>query len=574
MLVELRHEGRTTRMTYEDFESRVRDGQVPPDAEIRFEAATGDAFVPLRSLELYRELVHSDTAVFSRGLAQRGVPWITGLLVGIQLRIYLSSLSPGSDAWLLERFANWAPAALELGEVWRLISYGFLHLGLTHLAFNMLFIGYTGWNLERAMGRANLALIYLVSVFSGGVLSMAMSPDRPSLGASGGAFGLIAASVVFGWKYGEIIPPSARKYYGWAILAYLVAAFWSGISSPGVDNWGHLGGLVGGTLMVTMLDPDALRVRQRHNRRVRRGALLVMALVCGAMASIGTQLVPLVPWHHRGLAATQPGYWVEGWTFTGDRGSFSPTRLSTLVVNTTVHPDPLDINAATARFLEQVDAGGKQVEVQQRQLGDFGGFPSVQLRCAFTLSDEPYVMEALLVARGHYLHRVHMHSASSVSRRYRNLWARVLDRVELEEPLELSRARRKAEQHLSSWKAQADLAEALGRAGRPAEARRAWQRAGDLSLSEPGPLVGLMELSVAYQLAGLADLVELSLRAFPAQPSVLLAAAKAMDSLGRPEEADAILKQGWQRVPGEPRLQQALLQRGLQVPEEEAQVPG
>ncbi len=60
MLVELKHEDRIRRLTYEAFEQQVRDGQVPPDAEIRFDAATGNAFVPLRSLELYRELASLD----------------------------------------------------------------------------------------------------------------------------------------------------------------------------------------------------------------------------------------------------------------------------------------------------------------------------------------------------------------------------------------------------------------------------------------------------------------------------------------------------------------------------------
>ncbi len=566
MLVELKHEGRIRRLTYEAFEQEVRDGLVPPDAEIRFDAATGDQFVPLRSLELYRELVDSDQARFSRALARRSLPWITALLVGVQLRIYLWTALPNADAWFLERLANWAPAVLEQGQVYRLLSYGFLHLGLTHLAFNLLFLAYAGWSLERAMGRRNLLLIYLASVFCGGLLSMAMSPDRPSLGASGGDFGLIAAAVIFGWKYGEIIPVSARKYYGWAILAYLVAALFSGIRSPGVDNWGHLGGLLGGALTITLLHPQALSRYRAHNRLVRRACTGLAVLVCAGMALLGPHLVPLQPWHYRGLTAARPAYWVEGWTFTGDLGSFSPTRQSTLVIDTTVHVEPVDIERATDRFIEQVDAGGKQVELLERSAARFEGWPAVSLRASFDLSGEPHVLDALLVARGHYLHRIHLHTAEPWAERYQTLWRRILDRVDIEDPLELAQAKRKAGQQLTSWKAQADLAEALGRAGHPQEARDAWRKAGDLNADDPRPVIGLLELLAHYHLDDGSQTVALALLLHPDNPDLRVAAAKVLDALDRGPEAAEVLLEGWSRAPGHAELRKALLLHGLEIP--------
>jgi len=566
MLVELKHEDRIRRLTYEAFEQQVRDGQVPPDAEIRFDAATGDQFVPLRSLELYRELAHSDQARFSRSLARRSLPWVTAILVGLQVRIYLWTGLPDADAWFLERLANWAPAVLELGQVHRLFTYGFLHLGLTHLAFNLLFLAYAGWNLERAMGRRNLLFIYLASVFCGGLLSMAMSPDRPSLGASGGDFGLIAAAVIFGWKYGELIPAAARKYYGWAILAYLVAALLSGIRSPGVDNWGHLGGLLGGAVMITLLHPQALGRYEVHNRWIRRGFLAVVLLLGSGMALFGPHLVPMKEWHYRGLAAARPAYWVEGWTFTGDRGSFSPTRQSTLVIDTTVHVEPVDIEQATDRFIEQVDAGGKQVEILERSEARFEGWPAMTLRASFALNGEPHELEAMLVARGHYLHRVHLHTSQDHAERYRVLWRRILDRVDIEDPLELAQARRKSGQQLTSWKAQADLAEALGRAGHPDEAREAWRMAGDLNPEDPRPVTGLLDLLATYQMADRAGAVDLALRVHPDDAALRVAASRVLDGLDRTAEADRVLLEGWRYQPGNAQLRKSLLLRGLEVP--------
>ena len=201
VIIELQYRGHIQRMVYEEFETRVRDGEIPPDVPVRFDAVTGDRFVPVGDLELYRELVNPQRRAFREKLLRPGIPLITAILVGVQIRIYLMSWAPGAEAWLETAWTNWAPGILEQGEVYRLFSYGLLHIGFTHLLFNLTFLAYTGYNLERALGRINLLLLYFGSVFSGGILSMWMAPGRPSLGASGGDFGLIAAAVVFGWKH-------------------------------------------------------------------------------------------------------------------------------------------------------------------------------------------------------------------------------------------------------------------------------------------------------------------------------------------------------------------------------------
>ncbi|MFH1469835.1 MAG: rhomboid family intramembrane serine protease [Pseudomonadota bacterium] len=565
-MVELQYDGRTVRYTYEDFEQLVRDGQVPPHALIRFPAATGDRFVPLRSLELYRELAQSDQARLFRELSSASIPWLTALLVGIQVRVFLFSLLPGRGSSLVERLANWSPAELELGQVYRLLTYGFLHLGVTHIAFNLLFLAYTGWSLERAMGRWNLLSIYLASVFSGGLLSMAMSPDRPSLGASGGDFGLIAAAVVFGWKYGDLIPKSAQKYYGWALLVYLVGALLSGVSSVGVDNWGHLGGLLGGGAMLTLLHPEALSRHRAHNRAVRLGVLCLAAAVCASMALWGQHLVPLEGWSYRGLTAARPSAWLEGWTFTGDRGFFSPTQQATLVLDTTVHVKPVDLERATDRYLTQVDAGGRDAVLGTREATTFAGWPAVRIETELDLSGERYVLHALLVARGHYLHRVQLHTTDAHADRYRTLWERIMARTALDDPPELVDARRKAGDHLTSWRAQADLAAALGRAGNPIAALQAWWRAQELNHHGPEPVVGALQLMAAYRMEGRHEAVAAALATHGGVPAVRLAAADVLDSLDERLAADEVLMAGWRLVPGNGELRRALLLRGLTVP--------
>src|SRR4030095_5458619 len=201
MIIEVKRRDHVQRMTYDEFEARIQDGGIAAATPVRFDAVTGDEFLAAGELELYRALADPHQIQFRKNLTDVGVPIATALLVGFQIRVYLWAWVPGVNTWLQEHFTNWAPAVLEDGEVFRLFTYGLLHLSFTHVLFNLLFLAYTGWNLERAIGRANLVLVYFGSVFAGGLLSMTMAPERPSLGASGGNFGLLAAAVVFGWKH-------------------------------------------------------------------------------------------------------------------------------------------------------------------------------------------------------------------------------------------------------------------------------------------------------------------------------------------------------------------------------------
>ena len=88
-----------------------------------------------------------------------------------------------------EYLTNWAPAILEQGEVWRLLSYGLLHLWFPHLLFNMLFLVYTGYHLERAIGRANL-LRATVLARDGDRVTLDIAGRRHQAAATGAASSL------------------------------------------------------------------------------------------------------------------------------------------------------------------------------------------------------------------------------------------------------------------------------------------------------------------------------------------------------------------------------------------------
>jgi rhomboid protease GluP len=544
-------------MTYDDFEDRVRDGKLPANARIRFEPVTGDVFVPARDLDLYQQLVNSDRGRLRRLLGKRGLPIVTAILVGVQIRIYLWSKVPGAKSWLMENTSNWAPAVLEQGEVYRLFSYGFLHVDAAHLLFNMLFLAYTGANLERAFGRKHLVLLYLVSVFAGGLLSMSLSPDRPSLGASGGDFGLIAASIVFGWKYADLLPPSARKYYGWALFPYLVFALWSGLRSEGVDNWGHVGGLIGGAIVVTLLHPELMERYREHNRRMRRLIAGAMLLLAATIAGFGQSFVPFTAWDHTGLNAARPSYWAEGWSFTGDRAFFSPTRLSTLVVSTSTHSHPEDLETLEGRFIEQVGAGGRELEVLRSNPTTLNDTPAREIELRFRLGDDVQHMRAVIVTRGQMVHRIHLHTLEGWQGRFDTLWQRVLEHADLVTPDELLEAREKVERNPRAWRSATDLAEALGQLGEVDEALENYRRAETLSPSQPRPVIGRVALMHRYDLNGTSEAADDALARFPDAPRVIVTVAEVRRSKGEIERANALLDDAWRRFPGDRVLRQA-----------------
>ena len=205
------------------------DGEFDARTLIRFEVVTGNEFKAAGELQFFQTLANPRRLQFRRNLTKPATPILTAILVGIQLRLYLLSWFDTTDNELQKRLSNWTPYILEQGESWRLLTYGVLHLSFTHLLFNMFFLAYTGYHLERAIGRFNLGLILSLSVFLEGCLSLWFAPESRSIGASAGDFGLMSAAIVMGWKYGDMIPNQSRK----VLRMGPVALLWGSPSSLG-----------------------------------------------------------------------------------------------------------------------------------------------------------------------------------------------------------------------------------------------------------------------------------------------------------------------------------------------------
>lgn len=171
-------------------------------------------------------------------------PYITYALIIINVLLYFIPLLTGSYDKLINDFCIYAPA-IKSGELYRLFTGIFLHGNLLHLAFNCYALYILGMQLESFMGKIKYLIIYLFSGLTGALFSMIFSNYSASIGASGAIFGIMGAIVYFGYHY--------RVYLGNVIksqiIPVIVLNLAIGFLSSGIDNFAHIGGLIGGFLI-------------------------------------------------------------------------------------------------------------------------------------------------------------------------------------------------------------------------------------------------------------------------------------------------------------------------------------
>jgi membrane associated rhomboid family serine protease len=146
---------------------------------------------------------------------------------------------------------------LELEDQWfRLVSSGFLHFSILHVAMNMLLLFQLGQMLEPVMGRVRFGMIYFAALLAGSAGTLLVSPDSLSGGASGAVFGLMAGAVVALHQRG--VNP-LQTSLGAVFVINILLTF----TIPNISIGGHVGGAIGGALCaVVMLAPREMRVPQ------------------------------------------------------------------------------------------------------------------------------------------------------------------------------------------------------------------------------------------------------------------------------------------------------------------------
>ncbi|MCI9585729.1 MAG: rhomboid family intramembrane serine protease [Bacilli bacterium] len=162
-------------------------------------------------------------------------PVITYALIIINVIIYfLSNMFGFVDDFAVNRYY------IINGEYYRLITGMFLHANLFHLIFNCYALYIIGMQLESFLGKWRYIIVYLLSGLAGSALSIFMSTGF-SVGASGAIFGLLGALLYFGYHYRVYLETVVKSQ----IIPLIVLNLIIGLM-PGIDNWAHIGGLIGG----------------------------------------------------------------------------------------------------------------------------------------------------------------------------------------------------------------------------------------------------------------------------------------------------------------------------------------
>lgn len=184
---------------------------------------------------------------------------VTNVLVIINVVIFLIMVAIGgmdfTGSFLVKFGAMFTPL-VKAGEIWRLVTSGFLHGGILHLFFNMYALYLIGTQVENFVGKWKFLLIYFLSMIAGSLMSAVIHPTTVSVGASGAIFGLLGAMLYFGYTYRVYLGNVMRSQIIPVILFNLLLGF----MMPGIDNTAHIGGLIGGVLAAM-----ALGVQRKEN---------------------------------------------------------------------------------------------------------------------------------------------------------------------------------------------------------------------------------------------------------------------------------------------------------------------
>ena len=155
--------------------------------------------------------------------------------------------------YMLEHGAMYVPFVVEYKEYYRLFTCMFLHFGFSHLMNNMLTLVVIGWNVEMFVGKIRFLVIYFLSGLGGNLLSMDVDIWKQdysvSAGASGAIFGLTGAMLCLAiLNHGR-----AGNITKQGMIVMIFISLYTGFTSGGVDNFAHIGGLLTGCLVTTLL---------------------------------------------------------------------------------------------------------------------------------------------------------------------------------------------------------------------------------------------------------------------------------------------------------------------------------
>lgn len=173
-------------------------------------------------------------------------PIVTYILIAINTLLYLIPFLFNESNYFLSKFCIYNPL-IKSGQYYRILTGTFLHANIFHVFFNCYALYIIGTQLESFLGKTKYLLVYLFSAVTASLMSMIFLGNNVSIGASGAIFGLMGSLVYFGYYY--------RVYLGSIVKSQIIPLIATnlllGLMITGIDNFAHIGGLIGG-LLITM----------------------------------------------------------------------------------------------------------------------------------------------------------------------------------------------------------------------------------------------------------------------------------------------------------------------------------
>ena len=196
-------------------------------------------------------------------------PVITKLFIAINIAVYILTLIYGKD-YFINNFSNYGPF-VKNGDIYRLLTAGFLHVSAIHLLCNMYALYVIGPQIESYFGKTKYLIIYLGSLITGNLLSIMFNPGTPSIGASGAIFGLLGAMLYFGYHYRVFLDDVIKSQ----IIPIIMLNLLLGFMASNIDSAGHIGGLIGGILLA-----KAVGVKYKsNNSNIINGIIMTLIFI-------------------------------------------------------------------------------------------------------------------------------------------------------------------------------------------------------------------------------------------------------------------------------------------------------
>ena len=229
---------------------------------------------------------------FMETLLNERVSFVTGIIVAcgflyamaiamdpraaLQFKGMYDLFAPSNEA--LYKLGAGGLIPLTLGSWWTVLTANYLHADLLHILFNMLWLRQLGPLTENLYGSSRFIVIYTIAGVFGSMVSAFIGKTPLFVGASGAVFGLFGALIYYGLRRGGTFGSAIfRQMLLWAGISLVL-----GFTGSGVDNWGHLGGIVGGAVAAFILGYKEQR-RQLLAHHIAALVTLVFIATCFVM---------------------------------------------------------------------------------------------------------------------------------------------------------------------------------------------------------------------------------------------------------------------------------------------------